>query len=149
MDPVNGLTAAWRGSDGNLYETSAPGGKWTTYSPTWGGIGGGVTVASDPALIHNGVNGLTALWRGSDGNLYSTSAPGGKWTTFSPTWGGIGGGVTVTGNPAVAMDPVNGLTAAWRGSDGNLYETSAPGGKWTTYSPTWGALAPGLTVAGE
>ena len=152
IDPANGLAAVWRGSDGNLYQTVAPGGKsWTTFSPTWGNLPAGVKVVSDPAVVIDPANGLAAVWRGSDGNLYQTVAPGGKsWTTFSPTWGNLPGSVKVTGDPAVVIDPANGLAAVWRGSDGNLYQTVAPGGKsWTTFSPTWGNLPGGVTVVSD
>jgi hypothetical protein len=152
IDPANGLASVWRGSDGNLYETVAPGGKsWTTFSPTWGNLPAGVTVVSDPAVVIDPANGLAVIWRGSDGNLYQTAAPGGKsWTTFSPTWGSLPGSVKVTRDPSVVIDPANGLAAIWRGSDGNLYQTAAPGGKsWSTFSPTWGNLPGGVTVPAE
>jgi hypothetical protein len=94
--------------------------------------------ASRPAvLIVPGV-GLTVIWRGSDGNVYDTDAPTGKWETFSPTWGILPPGVTATGDPAVVQDPTNGLSVIWRGSDGNVYDTVAPKGKWEIFSPTWG-----------
>jgi hypothetical protein len=104
-------------------------------------------IGARPGAVIDHANGLAGLWRGSDGNLYETVAPGGKWTTFSPTWGVNLGGVTVTGNPSAVIDPNLGLISLWRGSDGNLYETVAPGGKWTTFSPTWGALG-GVTLGG-
>ena len=148
IDPSNGLAALWRGSDGNVYETVAPSGKWITFSPTWENKPAGVTVAGDPAAVIDPYNGLTALWRGSDGNVFDTVAPSGKWITFSPTWENKPAGVTVTGNPAAIVDPYNGVTVDWRGTDGNLYETVAVGGKWTTFSPTWGNLPSGVTVAG-
>jgi hypothetical protein len=43
--------------------------------------------ASRPAILSVPGIGLTILWRGSDGNIYDTDAPSGKWETFSPTWG--------------------------------------------------------------
>ena len=160
-EPNNGLVAVWRGSDGNLYETVAVSGKWETFSPTWerdgGEIPAGVTVASDPAIVYEPSNGLVAVWRGSDGNLYETVAVKGKWETFSPTWerdgGEIPAGVTAQGDPAIADEPSNGLVDVWRGSDGNLYETVAVKGKWETFSPTWerdgGEIPAGVTAQGD
>jgi hypothetical protein len=149
-DPTNGLTIEWRGSDGNVYETVAPGGKWTTFSPTWSNKPSGVTVASDPAVVLDPANGISIVWRGSNNHLYETAAPGGSsWTTFELTWENLPAGVTVTGNPAVIIDPANGLASGWRGSDGNVYETVASGGKWTTFSPTWENKPAGTTVASD
>ncbi|MGN6200832.1 MAG: hypothetical protein ACTHNY_00305, partial [Solirubrobacterales bacterium] len=150
IDPKSGLTNMWRGSDGNLYETVAVGGKWTTFSPTFGTKPAGVGVASAPALAIDNANGLVAVWRGSDGNIYETSVVNGAWSTFSPTWSNKPAGVTAVGVPSPVIDPANGLSISWRGSDGNVYETLAPGGgSWTTFSPTWSNKPAGVTVASD
>lgn len=93
--PGEGVISDWRGSDGNLYETVAVNGKWTTFSPTWEGNPAGVAVTGDPSATISSANGLTIVWRGSDGNLYETLAVNGKWQTFSPTWGAIFGTVSL------------------------------------------------------
>jgi len=149
IDPGKGLTSAWRGTDGNLYETVAVGGKWTTFSPTFGQLPNGVTVASDPSLALDKSNGVVAVWRGSNNHIYETLVFNGSWTTFEPTWGNLPAGISARGNPAAVIDPVNGLSIEWRGSDGNVYETVAPGGKWTTFSPTWSTKPSGVTVTSD
>ena len=150
IDPNKGLTGAWRGSDGNLYETVAVGGKWTTFSPTFGQLPTGVTVASDPALAIDKSNGVVAVWRGSNNHIYETLVVNGGWTTFEPTWENLPAGITARGNPAVAYDPTNGLTIEWRGSDRNVYETVAPGGgAWKTFSPTWEGKPSGVSVVSD
>jgi hypothetical protein len=149
VDPYNGLSATWRGSNGNLYETVAVSGKWTTFSPTWGNLPGTVQVASDPDTVYEHVNGINDVWRGTDGNIYDTVAVSGKWTTFSPTWENLPAGVSATGKPSAIYDPSNGLSVTWRGTDGNIYDTVAVSGKWTTFSPTWGNLPSGVKVSGD
>ena len=150
VDSNNGLTSVWRGTDGNLYETVARGGKWTTFSPTFGQLPTGVAVASDPSLALDKSNGVMAVWRGSNNHIYETLVFNGSWTTFEPTWGNLPAGITARGNPAAVVDPTNGLSIEWRGSDGNIYETVAPGGgSWTTFSPTWSNKPSGVTVTSD
>jgi hypothetical protein len=133
VSPTLGLVSDWRGSDGNLYETLYEKGKWVTFSPTWEQLTS-VKVAGDPALAYESTNGLVADWRGTDGNLYETVYSGGKWTTFSPTAGQLPSGVTMAGDPVLAIEPSNGMISDWRGSDGNLYETLYSASAWTTFS---------------
>ena len=147
----------WHGSDGHIYETHAPNGNWETYSPTWSKIGipPGVTPVGDPVVVptpNGGWNGI--IWRGSDGNIYSTHAPNGNWETYSPTWSKIGipPGVKPVGNPALTRTPNGGWNGIiWRGSDGNIYSTHAPNGNWETYSPTWSKIGipPGVKAASD
>jgi hypothetical protein len=137
VSPTLGLVSDWRGSDGNLYETLYEKGKWVTFSPTWEQLTS-VKVAGDPALAYESTNGLVADWRGTDGNLYETVYSGGKWTTFSPTAGQLPSGVTMAGDPVLAIEPSNGMISDWRGSDGNLYETLYSASAWTTFSPSSG-----------
>ena len=94
MTSSSGLVSGWRGSDGNVYETLAVNGKWTTFSPTWENKPAGVTVTSDPSLVITS-EGIAFLWRGSNNNVEETIARAGKWTTFAPTWGAIFGKVTL------------------------------------------------------
>jgi hypothetical protein len=137
VSPTLGLVTDWRGSDGNLYETLYEKGKWVTFSPTWEQLTS-VKVAGDPALTYESTNGLVADWRGTDGNLYETLYSGGKWTTFSPTAGQLASGLTMAGDPGLAVESTNGLVADWRGSNGDLYETLYSASQWTTFSPTLG-----------
>jgi hypothetical protein len=148
-DPANGVVAVARGSDGNLYEAQLSSGIWTSFSPTWENKPTGVTVTGTTALAITPTSGLTMSWRGSDGNLYVTRAVSGKWGTFNPTGGNMPAGITVQGSPSAVYDTNNGLSISWRGSDGNIYETLAPGGKWTTFSPTWSNKPSGVTVASD
>ena len=148
-----GLEIVWRGTDGNIYATHYVSGSWSTFSPTWErvGIPSGVTVSSDPVLTTESGGGLDIVWRGSDGNVYSTHYASG-WTTFSPTWErvGIPSGVSAVGDPALITESGGGLDIVWRGSDGNVYSTHYASG-WTTFSPTWErvGIPSGVTVSGD
>ncbi len=147
--PTLGVIADWRGSDGNLYQTFYSNGEWVTFSPTWGDLPAGVTLAGNPALTSNSSQGVIADWRGSDGNLYQTFYSNGEWVTFSPTWGDLPAGVKVAGDPALISHPTLGVIADWRGSDGHLYQTFYSNGEWVTFSPTLGDLPAGVKVAGD
>ncbi|HWH21157.1 MAG TPA: hypothetical protein VN671_11535, partial [Solirubrobacterales bacterium] len=140
----NGLAGIlWTGSDGNVYDTQAPGGVWETWSPTWNhnGIPAGVRALSSPA-IWRAPNGswAGAVWTGSDGNIYETHGnENGEWSSFSPTWNrnGLAAGVKPLGDPVVLPSASGSTGIAWPATDGNVYITQAPAGTWESYSPTW------------
>jgi hypothetical protein len=144
----------WRGSDGNLYQTDY-GTEWESFSPTWSrkGIPSGVTPVSDPVIVPNGKGGSAGfIWRGSDGNIYQTDYVT-EWESFSPTWSrkGIPSGVTAVSEPVIVPNGKGGSAGfIWRGSDGNIYQTTY-GTEWESFSPTWSrkGIPSGVNPAGE
>ncbi len=109
--------------------------------------------AARPAIVTQS-SALSAVWHGTDGNLYDSDAPPGKeWESWSPTWNKIGipSSVTEVGDPAIVTQSGT-LEIVWRGSDGNIYVTDAPPGKeWESWSPTWNKIGipSGVTAVGD
>lgn len=133
----------WSATDGNVYETDAPSGEWESWAPTWShsGIPAGVRPVSGPSLTPGASGwGGGIAWTGSDGNIYVTQAPSGKWESWSPTWSrsGIPAGVSVASQPTISPSGSSWSGFLWVGSDGNIYWTRAEAnGTWTSFSPTW------------
>jgi hypothetical protein len=140
----------WRGSDGNIYETHAPGGTWQSYALTWfrHGIPDGVRPVSDPIIVSSENTFRGVIWVGSDGNLYETHGVNGEWQSYALTWSkkGIPSGVRPIGDPVIAPSETGMEGVLWRGSDGNIYETRAPDGDWESYALTWfrNGIPPGI-----
>jgi uncharacterized repeat protein (TIGR03803 family) len=139
--PHSGLTQA---KDGNFYGTTVGGGNYgagTVFRFTTNGV---QTLHSFGATLTDAASPYAGLVQGKDGNLYGTTAAGGRYgdgTVFRITTNGAGVfPLLVSFHGDNGASPVAGLV---QGSDGNFYGTTQNGGAYgngTAFNSGYGTV---------
>jgi uncharacterized repeat protein (TIGR03803 family) len=129
--PYAGLIQA---SDGNFYGTTGGGGAFgygTVFQVTSAGAVNTIHSFGDSTVPNDGAFPCAALVQAGDGNLYGTTAAGGKYgfgTVFQISTSGAIKTLHSFGDPTVTNDGIYPEAPLAQASDLNLYGTTANGG---------------------